>query len=155
MIPMAEEKAVKPFDTMLLTTDFSELSTAAVESARALAEKFKATLILFYVLDDRIPPYLEEYVSHESQETQRQRAREDLKKFASTHLGKTVSCETVVRFGIPDLEIIRFAEEREADLIVMATHGRGSLGHLLVGSTTERVLRQAPCPVLAVRAKKK
>jgi nucleotide-binding universal stress UspA family protein len=49
------------------------------------------------------------------------------------------------------MEIVRLAEERQADLVVMATHGRGFISHAILGSTAERVLRRAPCPVLIVR----
>lgn len=56
-----------------------------------------------------------------------------------------------VPLGIPHVEIAHLADECGADVIVMATHGRGFISHALLGSTTERVLRQAPCPVLVVR----
>jgi nucleotide-binding universal stress UspA family protein len=57
-----------------------------------------------------------------------------------------------VGLGVPHLEIVRAAEERHADLVVMATHGRGFFSHAFLGSTTERVIRRAPCPVLVVHA---
>jgi len=59
--------------------------------------------------------------------------------------------QTRVLAGTPHREIVRFAEEQQADLVVMATHGRGFIVHALMGSTTERVIRHAPCPVMAVR----
>ena len=58
---------------------------------------------------------------------------------------------TEVPRGSPHIEIVRLAEERGADLIVMATHGRGFISHAILGSTTERVVRRAPCPVLVIR----
>jgi nucleotide-binding universal stress UspA family protein len=57
----------------------------------------------------------------------------------------------VVRSGDSVEEIIQFAEESGADLIVMATHGRGGLSHILMGSTAEQVIRKAPCPVLTLK----
>ena len=53
--------------------------------------------------------------------------------------------------GSPAGEILRYATEQEVDLIVIGTHGRGAIGHMLLGSVTERVVRKAPCPVLTVR----
>ncbi len=57
----------------------------------------------------------------------------------------------VVRQGPPFLEIVRYAQEANIDLIVLGTHGRGGLAHMLLGSVAEKVVREAPCPVLTVR----
>ena len=57
----------------------------------------------------------------------------------------------VVRQGPPFLEIVRYAQEANIDLIVLGTHGRGGLAHMLLGSVAEKVVRKAPCPVLTVR----
>ena len=57
----------------------------------------------------------------------------------------------VCRQGTPFLEIVRYAKDREIDLIVLGTHGRGGLAHVLLGSVAERVVRKSPCPVLTVR----
>ena len=62
-----------------------------------------------------------------------------------------VDVEPVVAMGTPHVEIVRIAEERDVDLIVMATHGRGFISHAILGSTAERVLRRAPCPLLVIR----
>jgi nucleotide-binding universal stress UspA family protein len=59
------------------------------------------------------------------------------------------TCE--IRSGSPYVEVIRLACDENIDLIVMGTHGRGAVGHLLLGSVAERVVRKAPCPVLTVR----
>jgi nucleotide-binding universal stress UspA family protein len=141
------------FGTILLTTDFSELSARAVMPSRALAERFGSRIFVVHILEDRIPPFLEEFLAdHEDTlRRQQQRAAEELERFAARELGADFPWETVVAVGTPHQEIVRLAEEREVDLIVMATHGRGPLGHVLIGSTTERVLHRAPCPVLAVR----
>ena len=88
----------------------------------------------------------------EVQQRQEQHAHEELVKLAGEELGGDVEC--IVVAGTPHLEIVRLAEERKLDLIVMATHGRGFFAHALIGSTTERVLRHAPCPVLVVQEPK-
>ncbi len=59
--------------------------------------------------------------------------------------------ETVISFGVPFAEIIKAAKDYDIDLIVMGTHGRGAVAHLIIGSVAERVVRKAPCPVLTVR----
>ena len=79
---------------------------------------------------------------------QEERARAKLEEIAPK-LGADVQLE--VASGTPHTEIVRLAEDLKIDLIVMATHGRGFISHAILGSTTERVLRQAPCPVLIVR----
>lgn len=137
--------------TLLLTTDFSETSKAAIPWARAMAAKFGARILLTHVHEDRLPPFVVEYGQTgftEILDRQRKRAVELLAEFAR-EVGDDV--ETLVVDGIAHAEIVRVATERRVDLIVMATHGRGFISHALMGSTTERVLRRAPCPVLSVR----
>jgi nucleotide-binding universal stress UspA family protein len=141
------------FATIVLTTDFSEVSLRAMEPARILAERFGSRILLVHVLEDRMPPFLEELLS-DSEEIlgrQRRRAVEALDRVARENLGSGLSWETLVVAGIPHHEIVEVARQNRADLIVMATHGRGPVGHALIGSTTERVLHRAACPVLAVR----
>ena len=76
-------------------------------------------------------------------------ARKQLAELAP-QLGSDVT--VAVTAGVPHIEIVRLAEQRQADIVVMATHGRGFVSHAILGSTTERVVRRAPCPVLSVRA---
>ena len=64
---------------------------------------------------------------------------------------KTLKAVTTTVLGHPVMEILRYAKENAIDLIVMGTHGRGPLGHVVLGSVAERVVRKAPCPVLTVR----
>ena len=144
---------VTSFATIVLTTDFSEVSRRALPTARTLAEKLGSRIILVHVLEERMPPFLEELLpdSEEILGRQRERAVETLDGIAREELGDGVNWEAMVVVGIPHQEIVEIARQNRADLIVMATHGRGPLGHALIGSTTERVLHRAPCPVMAVR----
>ena len=140
--------------TIMVTTDFSETSKRAFGPAKLLAQKFGARLLLAHVEENRLPPLVVEYMAvglEEVQQRQEQHARDELLKLAKDQLGGEVDCDSIVIPGTPHMEIVRLAEERKPDLIVMATHGRGFFSHALIGSTTERVLRHAPCPVLVVR----
>jgi universal stress protein A len=78
-------------------------------------------------------------------------ARKKLGEVAKSLRAQKLSVETAWTRGTPFLEIIRYARENSIDLIVMGTHGRGFMAHLLLGSVAENVVRQGPCPVLTVR----
>ncbi|MEX2287906.1 MAG: universal stress protein [Planctomycetaceae bacterium] len=142
---------------ILLPTDFSENSKLGVAYACALAEQFGSELHLLHVVQDLVAMVPEpglafpppgDYV-REMEEA----ARAALAQIpdASWAAGKTVV--RVTRQGPPFLEIVRYAKEQAIDLIVMGTHGRSGLAHVLMGSVAERVVRKAPCPVLTVRPK--
>ena len=144
------------FRTIILTTDFSDTARQAFEPAIELARAFGSTLWLVYVEEDRLPPFAGEFPGiqgvplNEILDSHRKRAEEELDRLASEQFAE-VAVERRVLTGTPHREIVGFAEEQGADLIVMATHGRGFIAHALMGSTTERVIRHAPCPVMAVR----
>jgi len=139
---------------ILLTTDFSETSIRAFAPARALAEKFGAKLHVAYVEEDRLPPMVVEYTTVDLEQIlrlQTEHARERLKEFVDQQLGPDCDAQLEVLTGTPHVEILHMAEKCKADLIVMATHGRGFISHAILGSTTERVLRRAECPVFVIR----
>lgn len=139
--------------TILVPTDFSECSDAAVRYGRALAEAFGASLHLLHVVQD---PYKQAWAAEGfaapvtdmvvQWETQ---ARKRLDEAAAACGSVPVTVAT--RIGSPFYDIALYASERNVDLIVIGTHGRGPLGHVLLGSVAERVVRKAPCPVLTVR----
>jgi nucleotide-binding universal stress UspA family protein len=140
--------------TILLTTDFSETSKRAFAPAVMLAQKFGAKILLAYVEEDRLPPLVIEYMAvgvEEILDQQRDLAAQRLKELAEQELGSDVAVEPVVMMGTSHVEVVRLAEERNVDLIVIATHGRGFISHAILGSTAEKVLRRARCPVLIVR----
>jgi nucleotide-binding universal stress UspA family protein len=140
---------------ILAPTDFSEFSKQAVEVASELAQKFKARLLLVHVVE--LPAYpIEGLVPSRLGGT----FLEDLEEQAALELekvapaaggGKTEVARRIV-VGIPYAKIVEVARDENVDLIVMATHGRTGLGHILMGSVAERVVRTAPCPVLTLRA---
>jgi nucleotide-binding universal stress UspA family protein len=139
--------------TILVPTDFSECSEAAVRYGRALADAFGASLHLLHVVQD---PYKQAWAAEgfaapvtdmvSQWETQ---ARKRLEETASA----CAPLRTIVatRIGTPFYDIAQYASEMNVDLIVIGTHGRGPLGHMLLGSVAERIVRRAPCPVLTVR----
>ena len=141
-------------ERILLTTDFSETSKRAFAPAVMLARKFGAAILLTYVEEDRLPPLVVEYMAVGVDEIlgqQMDRATERLGESVAELAGEVERVEPLVAMGTPSVEIVRLAEEHDVDLIVIATHGRGFISHAILGSTAERVLRRAPCPVLIVR----
>lgn len=144
------------FTRILVPTDFSEPSDAALDYARALADKFGASLHLLHVIE---PNYQTAALSNEayigtSPGIYEVLVKEAQSKFA--HRGFPADragsrATTEVMTGISADTIVDFAADQQIDLIVMGTHGRTGLAHLLMGSVAEHVVRTAPCPVLTVR----
>ncbi|MBI3330322.1 MAG: universal stress protein [Nitrospinae bacterium] len=140
---------------ILTPTDFSEFSRQAIDYAFGLAQTFGAKLSLLYVIE--MPAYpVEGYVPPSSGTA----LLEDLERESRLELARmlpeadTTNVEVArhVVVGTPYRKIVETAKAEKADLIVMATHGRTGLSHLVMGSVAERVVRTAPCPVLTVRA---
>jgi nucleotide-binding universal stress UspA family protein len=141
--------------TVLVPTDFSEASESALRYGKAMAEAFGASLHVVHVMEDLLAHAwaAEVYVSSMPQ------LRDEIEKESRQRLGalltdaerKTFRAETALLAGNPFLEIIRYAKAHEVDLIVMGTHGRGPIAHMLLGSVAEKVVRKSPCPVLTVR----
>ena len=141
--------------TVLVPTDFSDASESALRYGKAMAEKFGATLHVVHVMEDLLAHAwaAEVYVSSMPQ------LRDEIEKESRLRLGalltdgerKAFRAETALLAGNPFLEIIRYAKTHGIDLIVMGTHGRGPIAHMLLGSVAEKVVRKSPCPVLTVR----
>jgi nucleotide-binding universal stress UspA family protein len=151
----ARRLKMKNFKRILAPTDFSPYSDEGIKYASYLAGKFGAEVIVFHVLTDKemeekeaLPPP-SGYVDEIYKETERE-VFERYKKAAVN--GKNGSkIQPAVSSGVPFVEIIRKARDENCDLIVMATHGRTGLSHVLVGSVAEKVVRMADCPVLTIR----
>lgn len=137
---------------ILVTTDFSDQALAGVEQAAVLARRLGSEIVLLYVVEDHLPPILGTISLEERREIlegHRRRVAEHLAAYAAEHLaGCRATTAAVV--GVAPREIVRYAEQSSIDLIVVASHGYGPLRQLLLGSTAERVLHHAPCPVLVV-----
>jgi len=141
--------------TILVPTDFSETSEVALRYGKSLAQTFGAALHVIHVVQEPFaqPWAVEAYgfslatLQAEWQHDASARVEGLLSAEERTELNATLT--TVL--GHPFVEILRYAQAQEVDLIVLGTHGRGPLGHLVMGSVAERVVRKAPCPVLTVR----
>ncbi len=146
---------MKCYQDILCATDFSEHARAAVARAADLARRFGARLTLLHVIDNFPEVRSNEEIPPEDEDPARYRKEQALQRLKS--LAGEVGCDGAdveVRFTPLSArhEIVRFAEERGFDLIVVATHGGHGIGRIL-GSTTGGVVQVAPCDVLAVRAK--
>ena len=141
-------------NNILVATDLSSVSTEAIDYGRDLARTFHATLHFLHVLDTTIPWGGIGGVSFDVDEAHNRidaEARRRLRALAEA----TPDLPIVTSVGAstaPAVAIAEYAASEMIDLIVLGTHGRGAIGHLLIGSVAERVMRLAPCPVLTVRA---
>jgi nucleotide-binding universal stress UspA family protein len=139
---------------ILVPIDFSDYSKNALRYAVQFAKQFKAKMYLIYVVEPMIYPadFSMGQVAIPSMDADLQnRADEELKLLAKNFIDPSINSETLIKTGKPFVEINETAKEVDADLIIMATHGHTGVEHLLFGSTAEKVVRKAPCPVLTLR----
>jgi len=146
---------MRPITTILVPLDFSTASHAALRYACRIAGRLEASLHVIHVVEPPPMPsgYLEVYVATPAV---LERLEEDgyrLLNEALTPQEQTRYHATLVqRTGNPATEILRYVKEHgEIDLIVIATHGRGGVAKLMMGSVADRLVRSAPCPVLTLR----
>lgn len=139
---------------LLLATDFSEWARRAEDYACSLALSWRAHLTVVTVLE--FPPGLNpEYPVNQQYLTERTReAAELLADFKHRASSKGVAVATRMATGLPSEEVNAAARDQDSDLIIMGTRGKTGLAHVLLGSTAERVIRTAPCPVLTVHMAK-
>jgi len=139
---------------MVVPTDFSASSEAALEYAKMLAERFGASLHLLHVIEQPvIAGGLDIYATelqrmHEAAQSE---AEARLARYLTAAERERLSASTEIADGHTARTIVEVARRRGADLIVMGTHGRSGVAHLLLGSVAEKVVRMASCPVLTVR----
>ena len=145
---------------ILVPTDFSESATAAYAYAKELAAIFKSQIILIHVYEPIVfyseaPIGMPDLVDIEK--NIHASSDQSLDRIIDQHFKKEneeqPAVEKMLIQGKPFIEIIRVAKEQSVDLIIMSTHGRSALEHILLGSVTEKVVRKAPCPVLTIRSK--
>jgi nucleotide-binding universal stress UspA family protein len=145
---------MRSFDKILFATDFSESSEHAFEYALSLAQKFGSHLTVLHVINEPVDlrGFYVPHVSFENLEKEiEEGAQKMMSKFCATHITDFTDYETLIVTGIPYEEILKRAENEHVSFIVLGTQGRSGIDHLLFGSTAERVVRKALCPVVTVR----
>ena len=139
---------------VLVPIDFSDYSKSALKYAVNFAKSFNAEIILIYVVEPVIypPDFSMGQIAMPSINTEwDERAKDELAKLAKNEISGVDSVKSVIKTGKPFVEIIETAKEENVDLIIIATHGHSGVEHILFGSTAEKVVRKAPCPVLTLR----
>jgi universal stress protein A len=141
---------------ILIPIDFSEVSLQALDYAVELGNPFGAELVAVHVVEPIYYATPADVYGPSANlgmllEEQQRVAGEQLAELEEKLVKRGATIETVMESGVPYQKIVELAEARKVDLIVMATHGRSGLSHLLLGSVAERVVRSAACPVLTVR----
>jgi len=140
--------------TILFPTDFSNGARAAMDHAISLAKDYNAKLILLYVIQDISIAewYIPSSISvTDLVEDMQKSAWNEMEKWNAEVASTVKDVEKMVVRGVPFVEIIKTAKSKNADMIVIGTHGRTGIDHMLFGSTAEKVVRKSPCPVLTVR----
>jgi universal stress protein A len=141
---------------ILVPVDFSPLSKKALLYATRLAQQFGTEVDIFHVVEPEIPPAFDGFMITPPPVSDGVTTRSAgqlkslvnlVRKAGVTHVTSSVRC------GLAAFEIIEAAKKLDVDLIVIATHGYTGWKHFAIGSTAERVVRAAPCPVLVVREK--
>lgn len=146
---------VKTFKTILYATDFSDSSVSAADHARLLKELTGATLHILHVigeLSDQQRTMIHQEYFKDFEKSVEQQALQDMHQFCASHFEGLEQIKSHTLIGNPFQQIMQLSEQLSADLIVMGTHGRTGIEHVLVGSTAERVVRYSKIPVLTVRS---
>jgi universal stress protein A len=140
---------------ILVPVDFSPLSRKAVDYVIRFAKEFQAELSLVHVLEPEIPPTYDGYMIPAATSDSNGAATNERNQFKtlvnSVRAAGVEKVDSMIRRGPASHEIVDVARDLEVDLIVIATHGHTGWKHFCIGSTAERVVRAAPCPVLVVR----
>jgi len=137
---------------ILAPVDFSRSSLKALDHLLAMFELGASEVVVIHVIEPvtyALPRFLPEPT--ELLEEQRKVAAKQIERIEQRLRKKKINCRSEIHFGVVYETIIEVAKRLKADLIVVSTHGRSSLAHVMLGSVAERVVRGAPCPVLSVR----
>lgn len=140
-------------ERILVPIDFSASSLNALEEAVEFARPYEAEVIVLFVIEREFhTPLVLVPDPRAFLDAQTREAEQRLAQIATRLGGKNVRHRTMVEFGVPYQTIVDSARRLKADLIVMSTHGRTGLAHVLIGSVAERVVQHASCPILLLRA---
>ena len=152
--PSTSEQDLSTIDRIVMPVDLVPLNDAALVPVRFFAERCDAMVDVVHVLfTDLLPPQLVgefDPVSGDSWSRAHEAVRTQLERWVDEHL-EGLRTEIFVPKGHPARIVAKHVEEKNADLVVLSTHARGKLDHLLLGSVAEQIVRLAPCPILAVK----
>ena len=140
---------MEKLERILAPTDFSECSKEAFEEAIFLAKRLNATVLLAHVMESLGYPI--DFGHFDPLGYYELETNQALERMAHSGREKGVLIETHLLKGEPSAEILKAAQNLKCDLIVMGTHGRRGMAHLMMGSVAERIIRSSPVPVLTVR----
>ncbi len=144
---------------ILVPTDFSEYSDNALRYAIDIARQYAAKVFLLHVIDENIQQCTFEYcltddvmkqIEQEGKIRSADKLREEIERVEKNNAD--VAIEAIIKHGIPYDDILREQEEKDIDLIVIASHGRTGIKRILIGSVAEKVIRAAKCPVMLLRS---
>jgi universal stress protein A len=136
---------------VLVPVDFSKESVLAAKFAASMAREYKTKLYVLHVIEP-LPSYIYNYLPDDVAKNTRQQVKEDLAAVIPAGVKKDLQVVEMVEGGAPARHlIVEKAKELGVDVIVIATHGRTGLSHVLLGSVAEHVIRHAPCPVFVIR----
>jgi len=153
VVPQGEAEALS-VSRILVPIDFSVHSRNALRYAIPLAKHFGAALRLVYVVEPTIYPAdlgFGQVVYPNIEEELEEKGARELMRIIAEEIPAGIKASSVVRRGKPHHEILLESEGQRADMVVIATHGHTGVEHMLFGSTAERIVRHAKCPVLTVR----
>lgn len=141
-------------NVIVVPTDFSERSLVALEYATGLADKYDAKLKVIFVNEPGLSISDMAWVGVDKRAMDEEKIKESrrhIEEIVLKRIPVDVPADAEIIQGEAVTKIIEYAEDVNADLIVMATHGRTGVSHVLMGSVAEQVVRKAPCPVLTLK----
>lgn len=147
----AQKKKLLPIKKILVPTDFTAYSDHAIEYAVMVARKFEAKILLVHVIEPLAYSVTDTVQVFDHYTALKTVAKPILENLQKRLLKKSLKVDIILLDGNPYLEIVKKSRQAAVDLIIMGTHGRTGIKHLLMGSVAERVVRLASCPVLTVR----
>jgi universal stress protein A len=151
-LPCESKTALFALNRILVPTDFSESSNSAYKYALKFAQQFHAELHVIHVLEPVLSPEFANLPGAAALPREELvLASTNLRVWADSAGAMGIRTNLVLRNGLPAHEIVEAAKDLNVDLVILATHGHTGWKHFCIGSTAERVVRAAPCPVLVVR----
>ncbi|OKY77837.1 MAG: Nucleotide-binding protein UspA family [Candidatus Methanohalarchaeum thermophilum] len=142
---------LEKIDSILFPTDGSEAAKKASESCFNFVKNVDAELHVIYVIEGLYPSKIGESTGRKLKKIHKEEGQKEINELKEKAKERDIKCESAILEGIPDIQITNYAQEKDVDLILMSTHGRGGAKRLLLGSVTEKVVRTSDKPVLTIR----